>query len=138
MDFIVLDMDEDKGIPLILERPFIDTRRVLINVQQGKIPMRVEDEEVIFEVFKAMNFPSKVHSWSQLDDLYLGVAEPHVAKNLEPLFEVCYTHLSMPDSLFNDPSYRQKMEAFIEPTPNTTREETYNLMAKQFPTNEKI
>ena len=31
-DFIVLDMDEDEEIPLILGRPFLVTRKTLIDV----------------------------------------------------------------------------------------------------------
>ncbi|XP_038693773.1 uncharacterized protein LOC119991499 [Tripterygium wilfordii] len=43
-DFIVLDMEEDDEIPLILGRPFLATGRTLINVQQGKLILRVLDE----------------------------------------------------------------------------------------------
>ena len=30
--FIILDMEEDKEVPIILERPFLATRRALIDV----------------------------------------------------------------------------------------------------------
>lgn len=43
-DFIVLDMEEDGDIPLILGRPFLATGRTLIDVQQGKHILRVQDE----------------------------------------------------------------------------------------------
>ncbi|XP_022858686.1 uncharacterized protein LOC111379523 [Olea europaea var. sylvestris] len=33
-DFLILDMEEDKGIPLILGRPFLATGRALIDVQR--------------------------------------------------------------------------------------------------------
>ncbi|XP_010245491.1 PREDICTED: uncharacterized protein LOC104589022 [Nelumbo nucifera] len=54
VDFIVLDMEEDYDMPLILGRPFLATERALIDVQQGKLSLRINDEEVIFNVFKAM------------------------------------------------------------------------------------
>ncbi|KAL4597574.1 hypothetical protein ACB092_11G000200 [Castanea dentata] len=44
-DFIVLDMDEDEEIPLILGRPFLATGRTLIDVQQGKLVLRVGEDE---------------------------------------------------------------------------------------------
>ncbi|KAL5580055.1 hypothetical protein UlMin_012497 [Ulmus minor] len=53
-DFIVLDMEEDREIPLILGRPFLATGRTLIDVHQGKLILRVQDEQVTFNVFKAM------------------------------------------------------------------------------------
>ena len=40
-DFIVLDMEEDKEIPIILGRPFLATGRAMIDVQRGKLKLRV-------------------------------------------------------------------------------------------------
>ena len=34
-DFIVLDMEEDKEIPIILGRPFLATGKAMIDVQKG-------------------------------------------------------------------------------------------------------
>ena len=58
VDFIVLDIEEDRKVPLILGRPFLATSKTLIDVQQGKLTLRVQDEEVSFNVFKAMKYPS--------------------------------------------------------------------------------
>ena len=42
VDFIVLDMEEeDREIPLLLGRPFLATGRTIIDVQQGKLILRV-------------------------------------------------------------------------------------------------
>lgn len=73
--FIVLDMEEDGEIPLILGRTFLVTGRILIDVQQGKLLLGVQDEQVTFDVFKVINFPSKVHSCFQTNDLNLVVAK---------------------------------------------------------------
>ena len=56
VDFIVLDMDEDEEIPLILGRPFLATGRTLIDVQQGKLVLRVGEDDINFDVFKPMKF----------------------------------------------------------------------------------
>ncbi|XP_031256495.1 uncharacterized protein LOC116114490 [Pistacia vera] len=63
VDFVVLDME----IPLILGRPFLATGRILINVQQGKLILRVQDETVTFNVFEAMKFPSELDSCFSVD-----------------------------------------------------------------------
>ncbi|GLT29119.1 hypothetical protein SLA2020_040050 [Shorea laevis] len=42
-NFIVLDMEEDFEVPFILGRPFLATGRTLIDVQQGKLMLRVEN-----------------------------------------------------------------------------------------------
>ena len=54
IDFIVLDMEEDKEIPIILGRPFLATRRAMIDVQRGELKLRVQDDEVKFNVFEAV------------------------------------------------------------------------------------
>ena len=51
IDFIVLDMEEDRDVPLILGRPFLATSRTLIDFHQGKLILRVQDEQVMFNVF---------------------------------------------------------------------------------------
>ena len=58
-DFIVLDMEEDKEIPIILSRPFLETSRALIDVQNGELQLRVQDDEVAFNVFKVMRHPTE-------------------------------------------------------------------------------
>ena len=40
-DFIILDMEEDKEIPIILGRQFLATGRALIDVQKGELRLRV-------------------------------------------------------------------------------------------------
>ena len=58
-DFIVLDMEEDKEIPMILGRPFLATERAMIDIQRGELKLRVQEEEVKFNVFEAMRHPKK-------------------------------------------------------------------------------
>ena len=42
--FIILDMEEDYDVILILGRPFLATERALVDVQQEKLILRVQDE----------------------------------------------------------------------------------------------
>lgn len=44
VDFIVFDMQENREIPLILGRQSLAIKRILIDVQQRKLILRVEDE----------------------------------------------------------------------------------------------
>lgn len=41
MDFIVLDMEKDKDIPIIMGRPFLATGQTIIDVAVGDLIMRV-------------------------------------------------------------------------------------------------
>jgi len=47
-------MEEDTKIPIILGRPFLATGRALIDVQQGKLILRVADDKVTFSINEAM------------------------------------------------------------------------------------
>ncbi|XP_022899361.1 uncharacterized protein LOC111412666 [Olea europaea var. sylvestris] len=51
-DFLILDMEEDKDVPIILGRPFLATARALIDVQQGQLTLRLGEKKVSFNVFK--------------------------------------------------------------------------------------
>ena len=59
VDFIVLDMEEDKEIPIILDRPFPATGRVIFDVQKAELKLRVQDDEVRFSVFNAVRHPTE-------------------------------------------------------------------------------
>ena len=66
VDFIVLDYDADLEVPIILGRLFLATRRTLIDVQKGELTMRVQDEQVTFNVFQSMKFPSDAEECSAI------------------------------------------------------------------------
>ena len=57
VDFIVLDMEEDKEIPIILGRPFLATCEALIDVQKGELKLRALGEEITFHVIQPMKLP---------------------------------------------------------------------------------
>ena len=50
VDFVVIDIEEDKQVPLLLGRPFLATREALIDVKKGELTLRVGDEAVHFNL----------------------------------------------------------------------------------------
>ena len=66
-DFVVLDMEEDQEVPLILGRPFLATGRALIDVQKGELILRVNKENVMFNIYQAIRFPEDLSSYFQVD-----------------------------------------------------------------------
>ncbi|KAI3462370.1 hypothetical protein Pfo_019033 [Paulownia fortunei] len=59
VDFIVLDMEEDQEISIILGRPFLATGRTFIDMRKGQLILRVQEEQVTFNIFKAMKYPNE-------------------------------------------------------------------------------
>ncbi|XP_016195377.1 uncharacterized protein LOC107636372 [Arachis ipaensis] len=49
-DFVILDLDEDEGDSIILERPFLATVRAIIDVERGELTLRMHDESVNLNV----------------------------------------------------------------------------------------
>ncbi|XP_075504542.1 uncharacterized protein LOC142541980 [Primulina tabacum] len=66
-DFLVLDMEEDVEMPLILGRPFLATGKALIDVQEGKLRLRVGEEEITFDVFNALKHTLHSDSCYRID-----------------------------------------------------------------------
>ncbi|XP_031284097.1 uncharacterized protein LOC116142824 [Pistacia vera] len=88
-DFVVLDMEEDKEIPFILGRSFLATGKALIDVQEGKLILRVQDGTVTFNVFEVMKFPSESDSCFSVDLVDRLVADT-IKENTPHLpLEVC-------------------------------------------------
>ena len=54
MDFVVLELEEDRAALIILGRPFLATRQVLINVKDGELTLRVGEDKVKFNLYKSM------------------------------------------------------------------------------------
>ena len=81
-DFIILDMQEDKEVPIILGRPFLATGRAMIDVKKGELRLRVQEEEVTFNVFNAIKHSHDNDSCFKVDVLeaimssQLGPSEP--------------------------------------------------------------
>lgn len=46
VDFVVINIEEDYDAPLILGIPFINTIRMMIDIDDGLVKLRFQDEEV--------------------------------------------------------------------------------------------
>ena len=60
VDFVILEMPEDEEIPLILGRPFLETGRCLIDIEEGTMTLKVYDEELKIDVRNTMKYKDDV------------------------------------------------------------------------------
>ncbi|XP_022858776.1 uncharacterized protein LOC111379600 [Olea europaea var. sylvestris] len=81
VDFVVLDMEEDEKVPLILSRPFLATRRALIDVQEGKLMLRVNEEQVTFNIHQEKKAPGK----GKVDTCKMIQSAEVIARNREKM-----------------------------------------------------
>jgi len=85
-DFVVLDMEGDLGIPLILGRPFLRDANARIDVESGKVSLRIMGKTMKFkfqnkmELFLIHEDSEKQGLWAELGrenwDIHHSPAEP--------------------------------------------------------------
>ena len=54
VEFVVIDIKEDKQVPLLLGRPFLAIGAALIDVKKGKLTLRVGDKAVHFNLNQSL------------------------------------------------------------------------------------
>ncbi|XP_070020684.1 uncharacterized protein [Nicotiana sylvestris] len=56
-DFIILDFEVDEKVTIILVRPLLSIGDAIIKVREEKMIMRVDNDEPVFNVYKAIQLP---------------------------------------------------------------------------------
>ncbi|XP_019236696.1 PREDICTED: uncharacterized protein LOC109216930 [Nicotiana attenuata] len=54
MNFIVVNMEENREIPLILGRPFLATSKAILDIQERQLMLKVGEERVVIKIKGAM------------------------------------------------------------------------------------
>nr|XP_016495965.1 PREDICTED: uncharacterized protein LOC107814979 [Nicotiana tabacum] len=57
VDFIVVDMEENKEVPLIMGRPFLCTGRAILDIYEGKLMLLMGNKKVVFQMKRMMKYP---------------------------------------------------------------------------------
>ena len=76
MDFVVIDIEEDKQVPLMLGRPFLATGATLIYVKKRELTRRVRDEAVHFNLNHSLKKP-------ELSNVDCEIVETKIPTNSE-------------------------------------------------------
>ena len=93
MDFVVIDIEEDKKVPLQLGRPFLATGTTLIDVKKEELTLRVGDEAVHFNLNHSLKQP-------ELDNIDCNIVETKVPISSE-LINDCKIQSSMNENEMN-------------------------------------
>ncbi|MCI66521.1 hypothetical protein A2U01_0087779, partial [Trifolium medium] len=62
-----MDIEEDDDVPLILCRPFMKWARMMIDIDDGVMKVRVQDKEVSFNLWEAMKHPKDMGVCFKMD-----------------------------------------------------------------------
>ncbi|XP_050908712.1 uncharacterized protein LOC127122415 [Lathyrus oleraceus] len=75
VDFIILEMPKDEEIPLILGRPFLETGRCIIDIEEGTMTLKVYDEELKIDVRNTMQYKDDVGSSNTIEIIDQVIAQ---------------------------------------------------------------
>ncbi|XP_070032686.1 uncharacterized protein [Nicotiana tomentosiformis] len=92
-DFVILDCRVDEEIPIILGRPFLATGRALIGCETGELKMRLNDEEITFNVHKSMRRPSEFANCSLIEAVDVILEEEDETLNAKDPLAACLMNL---------------------------------------------
>ncbi|XP_070007892.1 uncharacterized protein [Nicotiana sylvestris] len=96
-DFVILDCQVDEEIPLILGRPFLSMWRALIDCETGELKMRLNDEEVVFNVQQSMRRPCEYANCSLVEAVDVILQEDDMTLTVKDPLEACLTNLEEMD-----------------------------------------
>nr|GEV55224.1 reverse transcriptase domain-containing protein [Tanacetum cinerariifolium] len=84
-DFVILEMEEDRKVPLILGRPFLHTADAVIQVKQKQLNLGVGTKRMIFNIDSAMK-----HSYSNDDTCFsIDVIDEVLEEDFDALLDEC-------------------------------------------------
>lgn len=67
VDFVILDMNVDYEVLITIGRPFFATGKGLTNVQNGSLALRINDEEVQYNILSFMKFLDNMDFCDRID-----------------------------------------------------------------------
>ena len=93
VNFVVIDIEEDKQVPLLLGRPFLDTGASLIDVKKGELTLKVGDKAMHFNLNQSLKQP-------EFDNVDCKIIEKKVAISFK-LKNDCRIQSSMNENEMN-------------------------------------
>ncbi|XP_019246340.1 PREDICTED: uncharacterized protein LOC109225992 [Nicotiana attenuata] len=96
-DFVILDCQVYNEIPIILGRPFLATGRALIDYETGELKMRLNNEQIIFDVQQSTRRPSEFANCSLVEAVDVILQEEDETINVRDPLEACLMNLENVD-----------------------------------------
>ncbi|XP_050238205.1 uncharacterized protein LOC126687691 [Mercurialis annua] len=82
VDFVILDYAVDKNCPMILRRPFMNTRRALIDVHAGNLTLRIDEDSLEFDMKRLMRNATKEEGWDKVTEQLTVPNSLHVSSEI--------------------------------------------------------
>nr|GFA48338.1 reverse transcriptase domain-containing protein [Tanacetum cinerariifolium] len=126
VDFVVLDFVADPRVPLILGRPFLSTAHALIDIYEGKIILRHDDQSltlkcgdtpsISYNNFQSLNKVDLINAtYEEYSQEVLGFADVVLEEVSTPYYEPIISNSSQNLTPFNESDFllMEEADAFI-------------------------
>nr|GEY58235.1 hypothetical protein [Tanacetum cinerariifolium] len=120
-DFVVVDYVVDPHVPLILGRPFLRTRRALIDVYGEKLTLRVDDEAITFKVGQTSKyFYNDAESINQINVINVACEEYVQEEEIKTFLQTLDKFSNLDDDFYDTEGDILYLEKFLneDPSPN--------------------
>nr|GEU76875.1 reverse transcriptase domain-containing protein [Tanacetum cinerariifolium] len=125
-DFVVLDFIADPRVPLILGRPFLSTAHALIDVYEGEITLRLDEQSltlkcgdtpsISYNNFESLNKVDVIDTTcEEYSQKVLGFSDIVASGNPTPYYEPIVSNFSLTLTPFNESNFLlfEEVDAFI-------------------------
>ena len=97
-DFVIRDCEVDFEVPIILERTFLATGRAIVDMEKGKMKIRLNNEEATFNICRSMR-QSGDHQSVTAISYKEKMMKDYNLKSEKREFMVCFRASSSPNGL---------------------------------------
>nr|GEV72938.1 hypothetical protein [Tanacetum cinerariifolium] len=98
-NFVVVDFDADPRVPLILRRPFLKTKRALIDVYTGELTLRVNNEALTFNLDQTSTYSANYNDMTANRIDVIDMACEEYSQEVLGFYDVITTFLNDDPSL---------------------------------------
>ena len=81
-DFVILDCEVDFEVPIIFGRSFLASGRALVDMENGQMKYRLNNEEVTFKICRSMRTSGELHSVSSISHNIGETSETQIEERL--------------------------------------------------------
>ncbi|XP_016500490.1 uncharacterized protein LOC107818924 [Nicotiana tabacum] len=124
VDFIVVDMEVNKEVPLILGIPFLYTSRAILDIYEGQLMLRVENKKMVFQMKRMMKYlcdEAFAYACLKLDMVGELAEQYKLDKLVGDSLERCISQSSTTDD--EDPEIKKEVEALEDENQVVDKEE---------------
>ncbi len=112
VDFVILEMEEDVQIPIIFGKPLLATVRAIIDVKNGRLTLKVGEEEMEFNLLDTMKHKFELDECFKVDIIDKQIEEEFHKKHPKDPLEAFIVHSHTVNNENTDiASYEQQLAA---------------------------